>query len=192
MARSTPIRSSALAVLLLGLSVQGHTAGFHKRLMLQVSRTALDGVLTMDVDSGERCAALRAGADLDHDGTLDAAERQKLKDRLTTMATRALVLDISGAKVAVVVKSAKLNLRDDFTAGTGGVSLALLLEMVHPYAVTPGMSLTVEDTAPDFSHVEIEVQQVPGADAGLTPASKGSLEPGQKLKVRLEALGKRL
>lgn len=186
-----PTRSSALVALLLTGVAFGHPQGFHKKLVLTASLTALEGLVVMDVDAGERCRLIRQGADTNHDGVLDAPERQALKARLVAMATRKLSLSIAGAKVPVTVKESKLSLREDFGVGEGGLSVAVLLDMVHPHAVSVGMGLSIEDSAPDFSHVEVRVEQLPAPDAGVpTPVVK-QLEDGERMTVRLEALGKR-
>lgn len=168
--------------------VLAHPQGFHKRVTLELWSTSITGLVVMDIDSGERCELLRAGADVNHDGVLDPAETGALKKKLTTLATRALKLWISGYPIAIEVKETKVTLKEDPRVSPTGVSVAVLLEMKHPYAVTPGMSLWLEDTAPDFSHVEIEVFQHGLPDAGPAPQLKQSLASGNRVTVRLGAL----
>ncbi len=174
--------------LALAALVLAHPQGFHKRVSLELWSTSIRGLVVMDIDSGERCELLRAGADANHDGLLDANETKALKVKLTTLATRALKLWISGYPVAVEVKETKVTLKEDPRVSPSGVSVAVLLEMRHPYAVTPGMSLWLEDTAPDFSHVEVEVFQHPRADGGAEPAFGQSAGSGERVIVRLGAL----
>lgn len=168
--------------------VLAHPQGFHKRVSLELYSTSITGLIVMDLDSGERCELLRAGSDTNHDGTLDDAEARALKKKLTTMATRALKLWISGYPIAIQVKEAKVSLKEDPRVNKTGVSVAVLLEMRHPYAVSPGMSLWFEDTAPDLSHVEVEVFQHPAADAGGVAPTTRSMGSGERLTVRLGAL----
>ena len=168
--------------------VLAHPQGFHKRVTLELWSTSITGLVVMDVDSGERCELLRAGADTNHDGMLEPSETAALKKKLTTLATRALKLWISGYPVAVEIKDTKVMLKEDPRVSPTGVSVAVLLEMHHPYAVSPGMSLWLEDTAPDSGHVEIEVFQHPGGDSGEEPAVKKSVASGERVIVRLGAL----
>jgi hypothetical protein len=176
---------NALAVLALVLA---HPQGFHKRVTLELWSTSISGLVVMDIDSGERCELLRAGADTNRDGLLDQTETAALKKKLTTLATRALKLSISGYPVAVEVKETKVSLKEDSRVSKTGVSVAVLLQMRHPYAVTPGMSLALEDAAPDASHVEVEVFQHALADAGEEPAFRQSMGSKERVTVRLGAL----
>jgi hypothetical protein len=173
--------------LLLALLV-AHPQGFHKRVTLEMWSTSITGLVVMDIDGGERCELLRAGADTNRDGMLDPAETGTLKKKLVTLSTRALKLWISGYPVAVRVKDAKVTLKEDPRVGSTGVSVAVLLEMEHPYAVTPGMSLWLEDTSPDFSEVEIEVFQHSAGDAGGEAPVKESAASGKRVTVRLGSL----
>ncbi len=175
------------AALLLALVV-AHPQGFHTRVSLELWSTSITGLVVMDVDGGDRCELLRAGADTNRDGELDGAETAGLKKKLVTLATRALKLWISGYPVPVVVKDAKITLKEDPRVSKSGVSVAVLLEIQHPYAVTPGMSLWLEDTAPDYSTVEVEVFQHVPEDAGAPEPTRQSLASGARLKVRLGAL----
>lgn len=176
------IASLAIALVL------AHPQGFHKRVTLELWSTSITGLVVMDIDSGERCELLRAGADTNRDGKLDPAETKALKKKLTTLATRALKIWISGYAVAIEVKDTKVTLKEDSRVSKTGVSVAVLLEMKHPYAVTPGMSLWLEDTAPDYSHVDLEIFQHPAPDAGQPPETKQSVASGERLTVRLGAL----
>lgn len=174
-------------MLLLTLVV-AHPQGFHKRVSLELWATSITGLVVMDIDGGERCELLRAGADANHDGELDGPETAVLKKKLVTLATRALKLWISGYPVPVVVKDAKVTLKEDPRVSKTGVSVAVLLETEHPYAVTPGMSLWLEDTSPDFSEVEVEVFQHSAEDGGGPEPVKQAVASGARLKVRLGAL----
>ena len=55
-----------------------HPEGFHARFVFTLTKTVVTGVLVLDIDSGERCELLRAGADVNHDGVLSKAERATL------------------------------------------------------------------------------------------------------------------
>jgi hypothetical protein len=184
---SLGVNGCLLVALLVGTAVDAHPRGFHKKLVLTAYKTRLEGLLAMDADGGERTRGLRAAADTNGDQKLSKDELKGLQDRLVKLATESLKLDISSAKVAVEVKDAKLNVRGDFTVSDAGLSLAVLLVMKHPHAVTPGMTLTVEDRAPDLSHVALEVFQATGGDAGAE-VSKVELENRKKHQVRLGVL----
>lgn len=169
--------------------VLAHPQGFHKRLSFELWSTAITALVVMDIDSGERCELLRAGADANRDGVLNKAEIEALKTKVTTLATRALKLSISAYPLAIELTETKLSLRGDNRVAPSGVSIAVLLQLRHPYAVTPGMSLTIEDAAPDGSHIEVDVAQHP-ADAGghPEPETHQTMAPGQRVTVRLGAL----
>ncbi len=174
-------------LLLLAAGAEAHPQGFHKKLVLNVSLYRIDGLITMDVDGGERCRLIRDGADANRDGILSGDEVKALKDKLTRLATRALKLSLSGFPVPPQVKEVKLDLRKDRAVSESGVSIALLLEDPHPAAVHPGTELVVEDVSPDQSPVHVEVNQVP-QDGGGEPPATTELEPGVKWKVRLGPL----
>lgn len=165
-----------------------HPQGFHKRVTLELWRAELRALVVMDLDGGERCQLLRAGADRNHDGLLDPEETRALKKKLTTLATRALKVSISGYPVPLEVKEAKLTLKQDPRVGPSGVSVAVLLETRLPQPVSPGMSLWVEDTSPDSSPVEIEVFQHGLADAGVLPQLKQSVGASERVTLPLGAL----
>jgi len=176
------------AVPLVVALVLAHPQGFHKRVTLELKRTTVDGLIVMDLDGGERCELLRAGADTNRDGRLDPPEVTALKKKLTTLATLGLKLWISGYPVPLQIQQTKLSLKEDFRVSQSGVSVAVLLSMRLPYPVTPGMSLGLEDTAPDQSPVEIEVFQHGLGDAGALPQVKRSVGPGERMTVPLGAL----
>ena len=68
---------SVLAFVLLSAATAGaHPQGFHARFVFTLTKTAVTGVLVLDVDSGERCELLRAGADVNHDGVVNALDLQ--------------------------------------------------------------------------------------------------------------------
>ena len=176
-----------MLAVLLSLAL-GHPQGFHTRVSLELWSTSITGLVVMDIDGGERCELLRAGADTNRDGELDGPETAALKKKLVTLATRALKLWISGYPVPVLVKDAKVTLKEDPRVSKSGVSVAVLLEIQHPYAVSPGMSLWLEDTAPDFSTVEVEVFQHSAEDGGGPEPTRETLASAVRLKVRLGAL----
>src|SRR5262249_31015079 len=120
----------------------------------------------MDVDSGERPKLLRAGADLDRDGLLSPPEPAALQQKLVQLATRGLKLGIAGFPLEVRVTDVKLSLREDRTVSESGLSLALMLEATHRQPVSEGMSLEVDVTSPDQSHVRVEVSALSGPDGG--------------------------
>ena len=172
-------------------TVSAHEQGFHKRITFTITKYAIDGLLVMDVDGGDRCKLLRAGADTNHDGVLAGAEVTALKQRLTTMMTRALKLSISGGALPLGVKDTKLSLHEDPRVNESGVSIAVLLEIVHPYDVSPGMNLEVTDTSPDLSPIRLEVFQKYTAEASPEQPFRGDDESGAKSTIRLGALAAR-
>ena len=176
-----------LAVLLGATAAQAHPQGFHKKVVLNVSRYRIDGLITMDVDGGERCRLIRDGADANRDGVLSGDEVKALKDKLLRLATLALKLSLSGFPVPPQVKDVKLDLRKDRAVSESGVSIAVLLEDPHPAAVHVGTELVVEDASPDQSPVHVEVNQAL-PDGGVEPPAATELEPGVKWKVRLGPL----
>lgn len=184
------MRRFALLVLL-PCAAFAHPKGFHTKIVFSVSKYAVDALLVMDVDGSERVKLLREGADTNGNGVIDGDETAALKKKLTAMATRALKVGISGAPVPLTVKDVKLSLREDKSVSETGVSVALMLEGVHPHEVTPGMSLEVEDTSPDFSPVVIEVSALSGADGGAEALETYELPAGQKHAVRLGSLSPR-
>lgn len=174
---------AAAAALAVGSTAAAHPKGFHERLTVTVARRSLTALLVLDVDGGERCSLLRAGADEDHDGALSEPERVALRARLVAMAQRGLTLAVSGYPLEPALKSSKLSLREDLRASDTGLSVAALLEVTFPKDVTAGMSLEVGATSPDGSAVVVEVFQA-GGDA----PSRLELEPGRKARIRLGAL----
>ncbi len=173
---------------LIAALVLAHPQGFHKRVTFELWSTSINGLVVMDIDSGQRCALLRAGADVNRDGVLDSNEAKVLKKKLATMSTRALKLWISGHPVVVEVRDTKLTLKGDSRVSPTGVSIAVLLTAQLPYAVTPGMSLGLEDIAPDSSHVEVEVFQHGLPDAGPLPELRRSVKSAERVTVRLGPL----
>lgn len=182
------------AALLLGLLwapfAEAHPEGFHARFAFTVTRTTLTGLLVLDVDSGERCELLRAGADLNHDGVLSKEEKRALELKLASFVTRPLKVSISGAPVPLTVQETKLNLRGDPGVTRSGLSVALLLEVHHPHEVSPGMHLEVETVTPDQSPVRLEVVQALAAGEPGPAETRLELESGKKARVRLGALAR--
>lgn len=183
------MRGLLLAGLLLPLAAAAHPEGFHQRLTFTLTKTTLTGLLVLDVDSGERCELLRAGADANHDGVLNRPERGALERTLAGFITRTLRLAISSFPIPLTVRDTKLNLHGDQRVGRGGLSVAILLEVKHPYEVSPGMHFEVSAASPDQSPVLVEVLQatVPGAPA--EPDVRQELAEGVPLRVRLGVLG---
>lgn len=174
------------ALLTLAASAAGaHPEGFHQRLTFTVSRTTLTGLLVLDVDSGERCELLRAGADANHDGTLSKTERQALEKKLRSFVERPLKLAISSFPLPPGITESKLSLRSDDSVSRSGLSLALLLEVKHPSAISPGMHLEVTSSSPDLSPIRLEVLQA--AEPAEAPFA-GEVDSGAQTRVRLGAL----
>src|SRR4051812_32542303 len=90
-----------------------HPQGFHERIALSVSRQAVDGLLVLDVDSGERAKLMRAGADINRDGVISGEERKALQNKLVQLATQGLKLSLSGFPLTVKVTDIKMSTRDD-------------------------------------------------------------------------------
>ncbi len=179
---------AALLVALAPLSAWAHPQGFHKKLAFTLTKYGVQGLVVMDIDGGERCSLIRSGADANHDGVLSAHESGLLKKRLVALATSKVKLAFSGAPIALEVKESKINLHEDPRVGEGGLSVAILVDLVHPHDVREGMNFEVEDTAPDLSPVNLEVFQVPATDAGALPPYVGELASGEKVQIRLGAL----
>jgi hypothetical protein len=175
------LRALPLLVWLSASVALAHPQGFHVKLTFTLTPTTVTGLLLMDVDAGQRCLLLREAADESRDGLLDAGEVKGLERRLAAMLTRNLKLGISGAPIPVVVKETRLSLRDDPRANDAGFSVAVLIEVAHPHAVSPGMQFEVENVSPDLSAMTVEVLQ-----AGA-PASVAQVESGKKYAVRLLA-----
>ncbi len=179
----------ALAPALLAASLAwGHPQGFHKKLVFTLTRTELQALLVMDVDGGDRCALIRAGADQNHDGVLSPEETGALKKRLVAMATKSLSVAFSGARVAMVPRESKINLHQDPRVSESGLSVALVFDVRHNTPLSPGMALEVEDTAPDLSTVNLQVFQVPAGDAGIDQPFDADIASGQKTSIRLGVL----
>lgn len=181
-------RLAALA-LLWAFTALAHTRGVHKRETLSVDSTGIDVVLTMDFDSGPRCALLRAGADGNGDGQLSEAELKTLKASLEKLALSPLRLSVSSWVATPTVEQSKLDLRGDLRANDAGLSVAVLLRVPFPSPATPGMTLVVQDESPDRSHVELQVFQNVAADGGAPVAPfRATLTVGQRATVRLVRL----
>jgi hypothetical protein len=181
-------RAGFVVAALLAATALAHPQGFHKKLTFTLTRTTVSGLVVMDVDSGSRCAVLRQAADADGDGRLKGAEVTQLKERLAAMALRTLKLGISGAATAVTPKESKLSLHEDPRVGEGGLSVAVLVELRHPHAVSEGLHFEVTDTSPDLSPVVVQVFQA--AAKGATPEApfEVELEAGKTASVRLGRL----
>lgn len=183
-----PGRGAALALLLLPALALAHPQGFHKKLTFTLKKSTVTGLVVLDVDSGQRCAVLRQAADADGDGLVQGPEVTALKERLVGMALRTLKLGVSGAPIAVTGKDSKLSLRDDVRVGEAGLSVAVLVELTHPHAVSEGMTFEVTDTSPDLSPVVVQVFQAAAKGAAPEPPFQVELESGKTAKVRLGRL----
>lgn len=184
------MRRALWPLALLATFAQGHPIGSHKRVVLTVSRYAIEGVITLDLDGSEQTALTRLGADLDKNGALEGAELTALKERLVLIAVRPLKLKLSGFPVPLEVKETKLNLRGDRSTGPTGLSVAVLFESRHPHAVTRGMALQLTDAAPDLSEVAVEVFQRTEADAGEELPVRRALASGGSFEVPLGTLAR--
>jgi hypothetical protein len=180
-----------LATVVLSAATAGaHPEGFHARFVFTLSKTSVKGLLVLDVDSGERCELLRAGADVNHDGVLSRPEREALMAKLSSFLIKPLKLGISSFPLPLGVMASKFNLRGDDSVSRTGLSLAVLLEMKHPYEVSPGMHFEVETLTPDQSTVRLEVLQstMPGQPA--EPDFREDVASGRQVRVRLGALAR--
>ena len=168
-------------------AVLAHPQGFHERVALSVSRQAVDGLLVMDVDSGEKAKLIRAGADFDHDGVISPAERGALQKKLVAMALGGLKLGLSGFPLTLKVVDVKMSTRDDHAALETGLSVAVLFEATVKSPIGEGVRLEVSAEAPDSSHVIVEVSAVTRADGGVVAVEKKDVATGEKYSVRLPA-----
>lgn len=167
-----------------------HPEGFHARFVFTLTKTSVTGLLVLDVDSGERCELLRAGADANHDGVLSKPERAVLLAKLASFLTKPLKLGISGFPLPLTVTESKLNLRSDDSVSRTGLSVALLLEVKHPHEVSEGMHFEVETVTPDQSPVRLEVLQTPAPKVPPEPDFRDEVPSGKRVRVRLGALGR--
>lgn len=162
-----------------------HPQGFHQHVRVVVHPERVEVLVVLDVDSGKRSQLLRAGADVNADGRLDAAELERLRARMVTLATSKLKLTLSGFRPPLRPVENKLNLRDQRTVGTEGLSVAVLLEAALPETVREGMTLEVEAASPDRSHVRVEGEQV--IEGGKSASATRDLKPGERFSLRLNA-----
>jgi hypothetical protein len=176
--RSIPTRDSRVVLLgaLLACSAAAHPKGFHKKVLVTLTHARVSALVVMDVDSGDRCLLLREAVDSNRDGKLEGEELGKLKERLVKMATSTLALGLSGAPLKLQVKDTKLNLREDPRANDSPLSVAVLLELDHKDAISPGMKLEFTDTAPDQSTVVLQVFQEGMAEAPFEAEVKSGVK----------------
>jgi len=184
------VRLVFAVVLLSAATASAHPEGFHARFVFTLTKTAVTGLLVLDVDSGERCELLRAGADVNHDGVLSKVERATLLAKLSSFLTKPLTLGISGFPLPLTITESKLNLRDDDSVSRTGLSVALLLELKHPYEVSPGMHFEIETVMPDQSAVRLEVVQSVAKGVPGEPDFRDEVPSGKKVRVRLGALAR--
>ncbi len=179
-----------VVVLCAAASARAHPEGFHQRAVFTLTKTAMTALVVMDVDAGERCELLRAGADLNHDGVLAEAEKHALEKKLTLLALKPLKVGLSSYAVPLKVVEAKLNLRGDQTVSRAGVSVALLLEANHPYELSPGMHFEFVTVTPDASPVRLEVFQATDASDPPEPDFRQDIDSGKRVRVRLGRLAR--
>ncbi len=165
-----------------------HPQGFHKKIVFTLHKFDLQGLMVMDIDGGERCSLIRAGADIDHDGVLSVAETAALQKRLVAMAMKQLTVRFSGAPFAIEARESKINLHQDSSVSQSGLSVAIFIDQHHREPATEGLGFEVADQSPDRSPVNLEVFQVPAIDAGCVPVFTTELEAGRMAVVRLGAL----
>lgn len=180
----------ALLAVVAATGAWAHPEGFHAKYAFTLTRTSITGLLVLDVDAGERCELIRSGADANHDGLLSRSERRSLEAKLSSFITRTLKLGISSYPVPLTIKETKLSLRDDPSVSKSGLSIALLLEVKHPYEVTPGMHFELEASTPDQSHVRVEIVQAAKPGEPAEPDFKEDVPSAKKVRVRLGALAK--
>lgn len=170
------------------LVLLAHPEGFHKKIVFTLHKFDVQALLVMDIDGGERCSLIRAGADADHDGVLSATEAAALKNRLVAIAMQSLKVRFSGAPFALEVRESKINLHQDSGVSESGLSVAIFIDQHHREPATEGLRFEVEDQSPDRSPVNLEVFQVPAAEAGTLAPYTTELEAGRPASVRLGAL----
>lgn len=170
-------------------SAHAHPVGYHKRLLLTVSRQRVDAVLVMDIDGSDNAQLFRAQADADQDGRLSKAETGALKKKLSQLALHDLKLSVSTYPLSLRELDSKVSLREDFGVTKTGLSVALMLEAKTPLPMTDGLSLEIQDSAPDKSPVTIEVSGQM-ADGGAQDLGRTELPAGGKWRVRLGSLGR--
>ncbi|MDX2013859.1 MAG: hypothetical protein SFW67_26925 [Myxococcaceae bacterium] len=181
-----------LVGLLAAATARAHPEGFHVRAVFTLTKTAVTGLVVMDVDGGERCELMRAGADTNRDGTLSDDEKRGLERRLVSLVLKPLKVGLSSYAVPLKVQEVKLNLRQDASVSRSAVSVALLLEANHPYEVSPGMHFEFETVTPDGSPVRLEVLQAADpSDGAPEPDFRRDVESGRRARVRLGLLARR-
>jgi hypothetical protein len=182
-----------LGGLLAAATARAHPEGFHVRAVFTLTKTAVTGLVVMDVDGGERCELMRAGADSNRDGLLSDDEKRGLERRLVSMVLRPLKVGLSSYVVPLKVQEVKLNLRQDVSVSRSAVSVALLLEANHPYDVSPGMHFEFETVTPDGSPVRLEVLQAADpADRQPEPDFRQEVDSGRRARVRLGLLARKV
>jgi hypothetical protein len=169
-----------LLSLVLSSPAEPHTAGFHKRIVVRVTERGLQTLVTMDMDGGNDAKRLRGGVDVDHDGRLSPSERERLKALLSAQLLRSVEISVSTYAVTLTATGAKVNLREDPTVSSTGLSVAVLAEAPFPDGRTAGMELVLKDESPDRSHVAIELYR-----DGAVAAEHSELWPGQLFRARL-------
>lgn len=182
------IRLALASALLFGGLAWAHPEGFHARSAFTIEKTSLTGLLVLDVDGGERCELIRAGADANHDGVLGKDERQALEKKLASFITKPLKVFFSSYPVPLTIKETKLNLHKDERVSRAGLSVALLLEVKHPYEVSPGMHFEFETITPDASPVRLEVFQATAPGETAEPEFREEVDSGKRVRVRLGKL----
>ncbi len=180
-----PSRLIPLGALLLCSVASAHPQGYHQHVRVVVHAERVEVLVVLDVDEGKRAQLLRAGADANADGRLEGEELERLRARLVGLATGRLKVELSGFTPALRLQENKINLRDRFTTGTDGLSVAVLLEAPLPKAPSEGMELRVHASSPDRSHVRVETEQV--LEGGGGPSLSRDVRHGEYLSLRLAA-----
>lgn len=185
------IRIFTSALLFASAVASAHPEGFHKRIALTVTSDGIDGLMTMDVDGGERCELMRAGADVNRDGLLQPEEIAALKAKLLKLAMVALQLEVSGYKLAVQTVESKISLKEEPRVAKAGLSLAVMLKVDFPKKASIGLELRLKDTAPDEAPVQVHIYPQLAGDGGSSADVARELNKGEVLAVRLPALAAR-
>jgi hypothetical protein len=175
-------RTACALALLLAAPALAHPKGFHKKVVLTVTREGVDALVALDIDGGPRTQLLRAAADADKDGVLSHDEALALKKELVAILLRPLAISVSGYKLRFEDVDAKVDLRRDRRVADGGLSVAVLRRARFPGPAT-GMQLVLTDESPDQSPVSVEIHQaLPDAGDQVTAMD---LPRGASQSVRL-------
>jgi hypothetical protein len=178
------VSRAGFAAVLLSATAIAHDKGFHKKLLLTVTRESVELLVAMDIDGNERTAGLRAGADANHDGVISGEEAQGLKKKLVRLAEEPVRVAVSGYALSFEDVDAKVDLRGDRRVDDTGISVAVLRRARWPGKPIAGMTLSVSDESPDPSPVAVEVH-VQAEDGGDVVTS-AELDRGKSVSARLD------